>query len=142
MPKQSRLVCERVSVYDAIADMRPTRHARTVTIRKLDSFKEALANLKAVRPPASLQAVRRLADIDFASAYVQERRLVLDLVLRISADSIVSCYDFREPERAKYLEALRAVFGNLHLLRSNQTADTELSSYLDKLDFYLAEFSD
>lgn len=103
-------------------------------------FKQILAQLHAVRPPAPVDAVKQLGSMDFASVYAQEPELILDLVLRIAADSICACYDLRDPERADYLEALQEVSRKLNQLSGNASSDAELSTYLSKFDLQLAEF--
>jgi hypothetical protein len=103
-------------------------------------FKQVLAELQAVRPPAPVEAVKQLGGMDFASVYAQEPQLILDLVVRITADCIVACYDLGDPGRADYLGALQEVSRKLNELSGNASSDAELSTYLSKFDLRLAEF--
>ena len=106
----------------------------------MSHLEQILSELNAVRPPAPLELLRELEAVDFGSMYAAEPDLVLDLVLRITADSIVANYDLREPERTHYLETLQIISGKLNQLSGDTALHSELKRYTRTFGIRLVEF--
>ena len=106
----------------------------------MSHLEQILAGLNAVRPPAPLELLRELEAVDFGSGYAAEPDLVLDLVLRITADSIVANYDLREPERTHYSEALLVIFAKLNEFSGDTALHSEFKRYMRTFGIRLAEF--
>lgn len=112
----------------------------TVSNQSLDLFKSLFADLKAALPPAPLQLVRHLAELDLNLVYAQDPELIVDLILRIRADSILACYDMVGAAQADYLGALKLISLKINAIATQDTSNFELITYLRKFDTQLNEF--
>jgi hypothetical protein len=106
------------------------------------AFQDALADLNAARPAAPQQILCRLSEMDFALVHAQNPELLLDLVLRLAADSIVARHDVTGPARAEYRRTLELISRKLNVIAPSEASDSELVTYLSKFDLRLAEFDE
>ncbi|MBB3861368.1 hypothetical protein GGQ88_002652 [Novosphingobium hassiacum] len=107
----------------------------------LDRFKSLFADLGAALPPAPLKVICLLGELDLNAVYTREPDFLLDLTLRITADSILACYDMVGPAKADYLGALRLISLKLNFIANQEVENSELLTYLSKLDSQLDEFN-
>lgn len=100
---------------------------------------DLLSILKSVRPPAPQHVLDRILEVDFETGFAQQPELLIDLVLRLTADAICASNELNGNEQAQYRQSLEQLSSGIKAITQGVFSRSEMEIYLIKLDLRIAE---
>lgn len=98
-----------------------------------------LSVLKSVRPPAPQHFLDRILEVDLDKTFAQQPELLMDLVLRLTADAICASRNLMGNKQAQYRHSLEQLSSRINLITQGAPSRSEMEIYLSKLDLRVAE---
>lgn len=117
-------------------------HFNAMDENNLARFRAAMSDIGSRHPPVPVNLLRDVSDLDIALVHEEEPDLLLDFILRVTADSIMASHDFSGPCRDEYHQVFKLLSCALDGIATKEPYESDFRIYLAKFKASVAEFDE